>query len=285
MPQTGVSSMFFHEYALDSIFRASSASGLDTIEFWLETPSFWTTGQRINELISEIARYPSLLPITVHAPVLDLNPVSINPEIARVSVDSACSAIETAEQLHAKVITIHPGRRTAKRPPSRADMHRFNIYMEAVEAVSRRLSVNVAIENMGPKVNALLTTPDAVVEVLDEYPHLSFTFDYAHACVGGDTLPGEFIRLCSDRIVNVHASLGSPSQMHAPLGDTDKMDELAALLASFRYDGPVIFEIEDLGLPKKLQYSEKIALLFEEAVSFRIALDKQVYLSFQSSIY
>lgn len=276
--------MFFHEYALDSIFRAVSASGLDTIEFWLETPSFWTTGRRLGELKKVMSGHPSLIPITVHAPVLDLNPVSINPDIARVSVASVSAAIRTADELQAEVITIHPGRRTAKRPPSRADMHRFSIYMEEIEAASRGLSVRVAIENMEPKINALLTTPDAVAGVLDEYPHLSFTFDYAHACVGGDTLAGEFIRLCSDRIVNVHASLGSLRQMHAPLGASEEMDTLAALLASFRYDGPVIFEIEDLSLGHMLQYPEKISLMAEEAAAFRNAWDKQVHLSFQTSI-
>jgi sugar phosphate isomerase/epimerase len=276
--------MFFHEYALDSIFRAVSASGLDTIEFWLETPSFWTTGRRLGELKKVMSGHPSLIPITVHAPVLDLNPVSINPDIARVSVTSASAAIRTADELQAEVITIHPGRRTAKRPPSRADMHRFSIYMEEIEVASRGLSVRVAIENMEPKINALLTTPDAVAGVLDEYPHLSFTFDYAHACVGGDTLAGEFIRLCSDRIVNVHASLGSLRQMHAPLGASEEMDTLAALLASFRYDGPVIFEIEDLSLGHMLQYPEKISLMAEEAAAFRNAWDKQVHLSFQTSI-
>ncbi len=148
MLRIGASSMFFHEYALETIFHGISASGLDTVEFWLETPSFWTTGQSVPELIETLSEYPSLLPITVHAPVLDLNPVSINPGIAAFSVESACEAIRVADQLQAEVITIHPGRRTAKRPPSAADMHRFSLYMEAVEAQSRDVSVTIAIENM-----------------------------------------------------------------------------------------------------------------------------------------
>ncbi|MCP1662067.1 MULTISPECIES: sugar phosphate isomerase/epimerase [Methanocalculus] len=268
MLRIGASSMFFHEYALETIFHGISASGLDTVEFWLETPSFWTTGQSVPELIETLSEYPSLLPITVHAPVLDLNPVSINPGIAAFSVESACEAIRVADQLQAEVITIHPGRRTAKRPPSAADMHRFSLYMEAVEAQSRDVSVTIAIENMEPRVNALLTTPESVASVLDDYPHLSLTFDYAHASAGESGAPEEFVNLCSDRIVNVHASSGSPADMHSPLGRTEAMNACAALLSSFSYDGPVIFEIEDLGLKQRPSFEEKCAILSGEAAAF-----------------
>ncbi|MBR1368635.1 hypothetical protein RJ53_03585 [Methanocalculus chunghsingensis] len=283
MVRLGASSMFFHEYALEHVFSAIVASGLDTIEFWLETPSFWTTGRRLENLEVVIADYPSLSPITVHAPVLDLNPVSINPEVATVSVESACSAIRIAEHLGATVITIHPGRRTAKRPPSRADMDRFELYMEAVERVSGGLSVAVAVENMEQKINALLTTPESVRSVLDEYPRLSFTFDYAHALMSGHSFPDDFLSLCGDRLVNVHASDGSASSMHHPLGRTGGMNDLAGLLGRYGYDGPVIFEIEDLSFPEAPGYDEKIAILSREANYFREAWHKQVYLSFLNS--
>ena len=283
MVRLGASSMFFHEYALHSVFSGIVASGLDTIEFWLETPSFWTTGRKLKSLEAVTADYPSLVPITVHAPVLDLNPVSVNPEVASVSVETACSAIRIAEHLGAGVVTIHPGRRTAKRPPSRADMDRFAHYMEAVERVSQGLSVAVAVENMEPKVNALLTTPEAVRSVLDEYPNLFFTFDYAHALMSGPSSPDAFLSLCGDRLVNVHASDASGSSMHHPLTLTGGMNELAGLLRRYGYDGPVIFEIEDLGFPEAPGFDEKIAILSREADSFREAWHKQVYLSFLNS--
>lgn len=267
MVRTGVSSMFFHEYSLDSIFSGIQGAGLDTVEFWLETPSFWTTGRDTARLKAVLDGYSSLSPITVHAPTLDLNPISINPEVAAVSVDAACSAILAADDLHAEVITIHPGRRTAKRPPSRADMHRFALYMEAVEAVSSGLSVAVAIENMEPRINSLLTTPEAIRGVLDEYPRLFFTFDYAHACRGGADVR-EFISLNCDRIKNVHASHGSAHLMHAPLAGSEKMGELISILQSNGYNGTVIFEIEDLRLPFPPGYEEKCSLIAMEADSF-----------------
>lgn len=154
-------------------------------------------------------------------------------------------------------------------------MHRFAIYMEAVEAASRGVSVAVAIENMEPKINSLLTTPGAIRDVLDEYPRLFFTFDYAHACRGGEEA-GEFIRLNSDRIRNVHAGYASPTVMHGPLAESDKMGEFTSLLAYYGYDGPVIFEIEDLGLPRQLSYEEKCRLLSLEVDSFWKAWHKGV---------
>ena len=86
-------------------------------------------------------------------------------------------------------------------------------------------SVIVALENMPPAVNAHMVTADEIRSVLDEYSWLSFTWDYAHACLAGD--PFSFPRECGERIVNSpHRAVGSKISMHSPLAGTPEAAEL-----------------------------------------------------------
>ena len=41
MVSFSVASMFFHEYTISEIFDFVPRSGLNAMEFWLETPHFW----------------------------------------------------------------------------------------------------------------------------------------------------------------------------------------------------------------------------------------------------
>ena len=120
MVSFSVSSMFFHEYTVNEIFSFVSQSGLNGIEFWLETPHFWLRDLPADEVIACRHAHPEISTFTVHSPILDLNPCSINPDVARVSVEHAVRSIAIAEQMGAHILTVHPGRRTAKRPPSSA---------------------------------------------------------------------------------------------------------------------------------------------------------------------
>jgi len=89
MVHFSVSSMFFHEYPIDEIFDFVAETGLDAIEFWPETPDFWVRGQPMQELHSCLRNHPELSCNTVHTPILDLNPCSINPGVAVLSLDHA----------------------------------------------------------------------------------------------------------------------------------------------------------------------------------------------------
>ncbi|HEU17532.1 MAG TPA: sugar phosphate isomerase/epimerase, partial [Methanolinea sp.] len=85
--------MFFHEYQLEEIFDLVCESGLDTLEFWVETPHFWLRDLPEDELVTCINTNPARPIPSIHAPVLDLNPCSINPEVAAISVEYAARAV------------------------------------------------------------------------------------------------------------------------------------------------------------------------------------------------
>lgn len=276
MIRLAASSMFFHEYEPQEIFAAVDTAGTDSIEFWMETPTFWMRGADVQELIDLLAHYPHFQKIAMHAPVFELNPCSFNPKIADLTAEYTLACMEILEQLGGGVLTIHPGKRTAKRPISPIDKERFAHYMERVGNAAAGSSVTVALENMPPAVNAHMVTADELRRVLDEYGWLSFTWDYAHACLTGD--PFSFPRECGERIVNVHTSRGDRKSMHSPLAGTPEAGQLKAVLSAMHYDGMMTFELEDLSFvphstslcPCPLTYAQKIEVLTREVEEFSV---------------
>ena len=265
MVSFSVASMFFHEYTSPEIFSFVSRAGLNAIEFWLETPHFWLRDLPLNEITACCDRHPELSTLTVHAPILDLNPCSINPEVASLSADYAVRSIGIAEQLGAPVLTVHPGRRTAKRPPSPADFARFDHYMSVLREAAAKSPVRVGMENMEPLVNAMLSTPECMRTLLDEEPWLFFTLDTAHALAKSPDEPIRYIELCNDRLTNVHLSRVEGKTLHLPLDRSPVMAEIMESLRDLHYTGALTLEIEDLNFGRVLSAEEKIAVLARDA--------------------
>jgi sugar phosphate isomerase/epimerase len=261
MVSFGVSSMFFHEYTSPEIFSFVSRAGLDGIEYWLETPHFWLRDLPADEILACRKRYPELSAFTVHAPILDLNPCSINPEVAEVSIRYAVQSISIAEQLGARVLTLHPGRRTAKRPPGEADFARFEHYLAAIRDTALKNSLKISMENMEPAVNSFLCTPERVRQLLDEEPWLFFTLDTSHSLVKSPDEPGRYIGLCHDRLANVHISRVEGKTQHLPLDRSPVMAGILASLKDHGYNGCLTLEIDDLNFGKPLSSEEKVSLL------------------------
>ncbi|MDK2974770.1 MAG: hypothetical protein PWP08_1141 [Methanofollis sp.] len=261
MVRLTVSSMFFHEYPIDEIFSSVDEAGLSGIEFWIETPHFWLRNLPVGDLAAAVRAHPALAPITVHAPVLDLNPCSINPRVAAASQQYAVEAVALAEEAGAEVVTVHPGRRTAKRTPSAYDYERFEAYLARLHAAAAGRRVKVAIENMEPKVNSLLCTPEGVREVLDANPWLHFTLDVSHAMsVSGEEIC-RYIDLCADRLANVHLSVMQNGQMHLPVRGSQVAAAAVRALSGAGYDGCLTLEIEDRNFAHPLSFEEKITVL------------------------
>ncbi len=265
MGRFAVSTMFFHEYPCDHIFDYVAESGLDSLEFWVETPHFWLRDRPEGELAGCIAAHPDLTPITVHAPTLDLNPCSINPKVAAISVDYTLEAIRMADRMGAAVVTVHPGKRTAKRQPSAYDFRRFEDYIARLREAAVEAKVKVAIENLEPRINALLYAAEDAAELLEREPWLSFTLDMGHAMMTSCDEVLRFIDLCGDRLVNVHVSaLGGNGRPHHPIHDDPSAQRVLAELADRGYGGYLTLELEDMVFPEPLSSEEKVVLLARE---------------------
>jgi len=269
----GVSSMFFHEYTTGEIFSFITQTGFDGIEFWLETPHFWLRDLPVDELIAYRREHPEITTFSVHTPVLDLNPCSINPDVAKISVISAVHSMAMAQALGACVFTVHPGRRTAKRPPGDADLARFDHYISALRQAALKNTVTVAIENMEPAVNSLMCTPRRMREVLDAEPWLRFTLDTSHALVAYEETVMEYIDLCADRLVNVHLSRAENGRMHLPLDQSPVIARILGALCDHHYRGALILEIDDLNFEKPLSAGEKCTVLARDLVFMRDCME------------
>ena len=263
------SSMFFHEYRIPEIFIFAREAGLTGLEFWIETPDFWLNGLPEGEVNEACKGNPTPLPLTVHAPILDLNPCSINPKVAEASVEYTVEAIGIAERVGGSVLTVHPGRRAAKRPVGQADFKRFRHYIDALRERAARSHVRVSMENMEPAVNSLLCTPESVRELLDREPWLGFTLDVAHASGNGSEEVFRYIDLCGDRLANVHMSRANGEKMHFPIAGDGKSARVLGALEKAGYTGPITLEIEDRNFSGALTAQEKIDILSGEVASIR----------------
>lgn len=274
MPKYSVSSMFFHEYSCTDIFSFAGRAGSNALEFWPETPDFWLNGRK-EDLIKEIfAGQREIEYLTIHAPVLDLNPCSVNQDVAEVSIKNTIDAVYLAKRLGAEVVTIHPGRRTAKRPAGIRDMERFQRYIERVGEVSADTDIKVALENMPPKINALFSTPGEMKDILEKEEWLYFTFDLAHAMTNRDDNPMKFIEGVSDRIVNIHISKNSGTKNHFPLEYDTTIGDILGTLSDSGYNGYLTLELEDLNLGRKMTSEEKISIVKEDIEYIRSIFDR-----------
>jgi sugar phosphate isomerase/epimerase len=273
MTAYGVSSMFFHEYTTGEIFSFVAQAGLDGIEFWLETPHFWLRDLPVDELFTCRRKFPEITTFSVHAPVLDLNPCSINPDVAEISVVSTVRSLAMAQALGAGVFTVHPGRRTAKRPPGDADFARFDHYISALRDAAFKDTVTVAIENMEPAVNSLICTPRRMREVLDAEPWLRFTLDTSHALAASEEIVMEYIDLCADRLVNVHLSRVENGRIHLPLDQSPLIARILGALRDNHYRGALTLEIDDLNFKNPLSAGEKCAVLGRDQAFMRDCME------------
>ncbi|MDD1703106.1 MAG: sugar phosphate isomerase/epimerase [Methanoregula sp.] len=261
--------MFFHEYTTEEIFSFAAQAGLDGIEYWLETPHFWLRDQPVGEVKAARKAHPEIKTLTVHTPVLDLNPCSINPGVAKVSVGYAVRSLATTQDLGAGILTVHPGRRTAKRPPGEADFARFEVYISALREAAFRDTVTVALENMEQMVNALVGTPERMREILDSEPWLKFTLDTSHALATSEDTVMQYIDLCGNRLVNVHLSLAENGTLHLPLNRSPVIGRILAALSDRHYGGGLMLEIDDLNFTRTLSSDEKIAVLARDNTFMR----------------
>ena len=129
--------------------------------------------------------------------------------------------------------------------------------------------MKVAIENLEPRVNALLTTAEDAAEVLEREPWLRFTLDMGHAMMTSCDEVLRFIDLCIERMVNVHVSgLGENGRPHYPIHDDPDAMRVLTELADRGYDGYLTLELEDMVFPGALSSEEKIVVLKRQLETF-----------------
>ena len=275
MVSFSVSSMFFHEYTIREIFDFVPRAGLNGMEFWLETPHFWLRDLPVDEVIACKKEHPGITTLTVHSPILDLNPCSINPDVARVSVEYAVRSLAIADAAGGPYPDRPPGQADCKTPPSAADFARFDHYLSALRDAVQKNPLKIGMENMEPIVNSLLCTPERMRLLLDDEPWLFFTLDVAHALAKSDEEVIRYIELCHDRLINVHLSRFDHGKAHFPLDRHTSMEKVMESLKDHHYNGSLTLEIEDLNLTVSLPQKRRLRCLPGIALLCRNAWNKR----------
>lgn len=259
------SSLFLWEYPVCDIMDILQKAGINSVEFWAETPFFWmdrnneTTVAQLIEAISVMTQG-----CTLHAPVMDLNPSSYNDLVHEATIKETLWSIELASILKARVVTIHPGKRTAHRKPTNEDWEKFMKYLGISFKKAKNSGVNLSLENSMPGVQSMCSDPGEMKEVLDQFPGLFFTFDVVHACLNSPQTALSFISELGDRIINVHIGAPHDGKPHFPSHHEKKMDIILQRLRDSGYKGDLTIEIDDKIYPGQLTREEKIKELKSE---------------------
>jgi len=259
------SSLFLWEYPVYDIMDILQKAGINSVEFWAETPFFWmdrnneTTVLQLIEAISIMSQG-----CTLHAPVMDLNPSSYNDLVHEATIKETLWSIELASILKARLVTIHPGKRTAHRKPTNEDWEKFMKYLEISFKKAKSSGVNLSLENSMPGIQSMCSDPGEMKEVLDQFPGLFFTFDVVHACLNSPQTAMSFINELGDKIINVHIGAPHNGKPHFPSHHEKKMDIILQRLRDSGYKGDLTIEIDDKIYPGQLTREEKIKELTGE---------------------
>ncbi len=240
-------------------------AGINSVEFWAETPFFWM--DRDNETtVSQLIYAISIMTqgCTLHAPVMDLNPSSYNDLVHEATLKETLWSIDLASILKARVVTIHPGKRTAHRKPTNEDWEKFMRYLEISFNKAKNTGVNLSLENSMPGVQSMCSGPEEMKEVLDQFPGLFFTFDVVHACLKSPETALAFINELGDKIINVHVGAPHNGKPHFPAHHEKKTEIILQRLHESGYKGDLTIEIDDKVYPGQLTREEKIKELISE---------------------
>ncbi|MET1123813.1 MAG: sugar phosphate isomerase/epimerase [Archaeoglobaceae archaeon] len=249
------SSMFLYEYSTEFIAKAAELAGYDGVEFWVETPHFWV--DRNPEKLEQFAG----MTLAIHAPVLDLNPVSVNRSLCDLTLKENLSAISIASKSGAELVTVHAGKRSAARPPVWADYWMLRRFLRILSRYARIKGVSVAIENSEPRINALCKRAEELAEFANSYD-LYVTLDVKHALLAGGV--ENFVDLLFERIKNVHVSYYDSKNHHVEPSRSEEVGEVLRTLSELGYDGLITVELDDLGIGN-VGFFDKVKILKKEA--------------------
>lgn len=260
-------SLFLWEYSVYEIIELLLKAGIKSVEFWAETPDFWKDRNDAMALAA-LEEALSMMPegCNLHAPVMDLNPSSINDNVHEVTIKETLWSLDLAKNIGARVVTIHPGKRTVHRAPTDEDWEKFLKYLKVCKEKADRLNLRLSLENSMPEVQNMCVRPDEIKSVLKKFPGLFFTFDVVHAFITSSEITMSFIEELADKIINVHIGAPHDGKPHYPSYLKKNMDSVLTALADSGYDGDITIEIDDRTYPKQLSKEDKVKELIRERI-------------------
>jgi sugar phosphate isomerase/epimerase len=232
--------------------RRIASLGFDFLELTLDAPQAHFAGIREQkDLILDLLQ-TSGLGLVCHLPTF-VYTADLTESIRRASLQEMLSALETAAELSAEKVVLHPG--------FIGGMGAFvmdlslKYAMTSLERIYRRaldLGMVLCFENMFPRYLSFVEPKD-FQPVFDEFPQLMLTLDTGHANINdaGKDRALRFIELFAARLGHVHMSDNQGKKDdHLPVGQGSvPFRRIVRALQRAEYDGTVTLEIftEDSG--------------------------------------
>jgi sugar phosphate isomerase/epimerase len=222
--------------------------------------------QEREELRSLVSDFES---VTIHAPFIALRLVTHNPGIKGESLRQVKVAMEACAYLGGTCATVHLNVRPFL--TARDCWDEMLDVMRTLGAAGEELAVKVAFETGFPPLSE-----DFVSLIHDaEHPMVGANLDVGHVVAavphelrGTDEgaarlneILGQMVRDLGDRLFEIHLHDVSPGEFrdHRRCGSgIIRFDRLLAFLAEARFEGPMVFELEDPDAEAALEESKRL---------------------------
>lgn len=247
LPLAGCTFSWLHQTSLEEALRRVAGHGYRSIELTTAPPHlvlgdldhFTRYG-----LIQQLKRL-NLEVISVNPSYVDLNLISTNPEIQRVSEREIVRNIELAADLNAQFAVVIMGRRHALAPaPAPAVDALLDDVLERLIAKAQRLGVTLTLET---NPYGYRGSSDDLVEVVDRVGSdtLKIAYDVANALAIED--PADGIRKVGSRLALSHVSdTWRDKWAHTSVGRGEvDFQAYADAHREIGFTGPTVYELVD----------------------------------------
>jgi sugar phosphate isomerase/epimerase len=241
-----LSNGIFANLKLHENLAAIKRLGFDNVEFNMKSvqTEHDTAAYQAKKLLADL----DLHCLTLHAATF---PVTDPIETHRAVYYSKISA-DFAHELEAETVVIHSSihRNT---PPAQRKTLLARIYNE-VTPYTRKLGLNLALENLAGNSHAYGKDPAELNEILNAIPcghEVGITLDTSHAAATGNMQ--QFVDAYHDRLRNVHIS----NPKHQPITEqTPELDAFITELKRYGYRGPLTIELSPKCTSNEIQQTK-----------------------------
>ena len=244
---SGCTYTWLHQEPLEHALATLADHGFTTFELTTASPHLFTRHcgpyerARLKRLLGSLG----LRPVSVNPSYADINVISTNPEIQRISEQQIASEIDLAHELGAEFVVLIPGRRHQLSPaPADAAIAVLEGVLERLVARAERLGVTLTLEN---SPYGFLGTSAEQLEIVERFdsPHLGLTYDVANALAIED--PCDALRHIAGRLRLVHVSdTWTDRWAHTSVGRGEvDFAAFAATLREVGYAGTTVYELVD----------------------------------------
>lgn len=220
--------------------------GFDYFELTMDAPEAHFTKIRLGQDALLNVLDDLSMGIVCHLPTF-VSTADLTPSLRKASLNEVLSSLETAADLHAMKVVLHPSRVGGMGVHVRDTVYGYAMdSLETIVARAGQLGVAVCIENMFPQ-NGMFYNPEDFVSLFKRFPGLKLTLDtgHAHLTGRGGSINLDFIELFGNRIGHIHVSDNfGIRDNHLPVGTgTIDFPPIIRALKGIPYDDTITLEV------------------------------------------